>query len=416
VARSTVGEFVDQIERRSSLLSLTGYRLEDGKIVALYEFKHLTFQEYLTAVAQVEGYSGDGDDAVSLAAALAPYLEDTVWREIIPLAAVLAGRKAGDLVARMIEAVESEITTAGLRKLPTGSQTSHVLVQCLTDEVLITPALYSRAIYAIAGANVWGPLDMTPTRELLHTKYGQLLRRTVTEGYMLGSDHTLRLGSLFGLVALHDLVESSLPRPEWPRFITDNLASRDVFREAQGAMLVMQMAFQDPATLHRATGDEREEATIQELFLQVGDALVDLLESPDVPVHYAACWAFAWLGRNDRWDPARRPVVLRHLLRLWRNSTCEFVQSWAAWALAELPILDRSERPLGEPPEGIEQFLKDQWAHPREVHPREDRRPAALIAGLYFGTPWSVGEIRALIDDSDLSGIPFSAIRERTAA
>ena len=36
------------------MLSLTGHEIEAGRTVPLYEFKHLTFQEYLTALAVVD--------------------------------------------------------------------------------------------------------------------------------------------------------------------------------------------------------------------------------------------------------------------------------------------------------------------------------------------------------------------------
>ncbi len=35
---------------------VSGYDLEDGSLVPMYEFRHLTFQEYLTARAIVDGY------------------------------------------------------------------------------------------------------------------------------------------------------------------------------------------------------------------------------------------------------------------------------------------------------------------------------------------------------------------------
>jgi predicted NACHT family NTPase len=62
--RNSVAEFIKRIEYRSSLLMLSGYDVEDGTLVPMYEFRHLTFQEYLTARAIVEGYytgRKDGD-------------------------------------------------------------------------------------------------------------------------------------------------------------------------------------------------------------------------------------------------------------------------------------------------------------------------------------------------------------------
>ena len=53
----SVNEFIKRVESRSSLLIMSGHRkLENGHIVQVYEFLHLSFQEYLTAKAIVKGY------------------------------------------------------------------------------------------------------------------------------------------------------------------------------------------------------------------------------------------------------------------------------------------------------------------------------------------------------------------------
>ena len=65
-SRISVSEFVSRVEDRSSLLSLSGHTLEDGQLRATYEFKHLTFQEYLAALAAAQGYYPNHEDGERL--------------------------------------------------------------------------------------------------------------------------------------------------------------------------------------------------------------------------------------------------------------------------------------------------------------------------------------------------------------
>jgi predicted NACHT family NTPase len=52
-ARIKVTDIIERIESRSSLIMLAGHDIVDGTLTEFYEFRHLTFQEYLTAKAIV---------------------------------------------------------------------------------------------------------------------------------------------------------------------------------------------------------------------------------------------------------------------------------------------------------------------------------------------------------------------------
>ena len=59
-AKVGVSEFIERVELRSSILMLSGHEIEDGTLYSMYEFRHLTFQEYLAAKAVVDGYYPNG--------------------------------------------------------------------------------------------------------------------------------------------------------------------------------------------------------------------------------------------------------------------------------------------------------------------------------------------------------------------
>ena len=80
-AKVSVGELVKRIEDRSILLIQSGQMVKDGVLRPVYEFKHLTFQEYLAAVALTHGYFKDADDAGELDELVEPHLAETAWKE-----------------------------------------------------------------------------------------------------------------------------------------------------------------------------------------------------------------------------------------------------------------------------------------------------------------------------------------------
>ena len=81
-AQIPVSEFVRRIEDRSSVLSLTGHDIEAGRTVSVYEFKHLTFQEYLTALAVVDRNLPPELAERSIVDILEPHVLDESWRKI----------------------------------------------------------------------------------------------------------------------------------------------------------------------------------------------------------------------------------------------------------------------------------------------------------------------------------------------
>lgn len=106
-AKDTPYNFLKRVELRSSLLVEAGHQLEGGRTVPFYQFRHLTFQEYLAAAAISDGnYSGYRKGAT----VLAPLAEHTLtdeWKEVIPMVAVLAGKQADPLISFLSEKSEA---------------------------------------------------------------------------------------------------------------------------------------------------------------------------------------------------------------------------------------------------------------------------------------------------------------------
>jgi hypothetical protein len=119
-------------------------RRADGQLVEFFEVRHLTFQEFLTARAMVEGWHPNRKDKDTLASVLEPHFEEERWREVIPLAAVLGGKETEALIQRLTSRVKKSDTLTS----PSGRTSSLHLVlgNCLADEAAARPETIRAAI------------------------------------------------------------------------------------------------------------------------------------------------------------------------------------------------------------------------------------------------------------------------------
>ena len=106
-AKDSPHEFLKRVELRSSLMLEGGHTSESGSTVPFYQFRHLTFQEYLSAVAAVEGHTLSNKRG-SLLSAFAENLVSDEWKEVIPMAAVLARTQAEPLLEALVALAELE--------------------------------------------------------------------------------------------------------------------------------------------------------------------------------------------------------------------------------------------------------------------------------------------------------------------
>lgn len=160
-AKDSPHEFLKRVELRSSLLLEAGYQVELGKTVPFYQFRHLTFQEYLTAITIAEGNYENYNQDNTVVTPLKKYLAAEEWKEVIPMVAVLAKKQAEPLIAALVDngndllekvksgnkaAISSSIGLMS-EKLP-GSISR--IVQCLVEEAEASPKTLASALHLIA--------------------------------------------------------------------------------------------------------------------------------------------------------------------------------------------------------------------------------------------------------------------------
>jgi hypothetical protein len=158
-AKDTARSFLKRVELRSSLLVEAGHVLERTTMVPFYQFRHLTFQEYLAAVAATDGFYSGYDSSSTALTPLESFLDADEWKEVIPMAAVLAKSQAANILKPLVESSEQlrkeflrlgSIPSEGdplSRNLPPPVSR---LVRCLIEEAELPQDLLDRVLDVVA--------------------------------------------------------------------------------------------------------------------------------------------------------------------------------------------------------------------------------------------------------------------------
>jgi hypothetical protein len=388
-ARLSVPEFIQRVEFRSSLLILSGHEIEQGTLYPMYEFRHLTFQEYLAAKAVVEGYYPDRKDGDDLLTVLEPHLADEHWKEVVPIAAVLAGRKVQPLIRHLIDLC---------KKSPSSSHdyseafSAMLLSQCILDEIQIAPDLLEEGLEWIARRRG----DIPGLIRLLYRgRYGEILLNVVKDAYIRSNTDLIGLGSALSVNTLEQInwTESQDLTLQIVEKLTNLLSDGNAIQRAAGALAVMDIAF-----YHAGRFSKRSEtADVQKHLKALGDQLVPILYSDESHLHFAACWAFAWLGDTGVWSPEHKPDVLSRLLKIWRESQLPDIQHVSSWAISDLPLIDRESKPLLEPDPDLIDFVKKQFSLDEDDYRVHVKKRASLVMGFYWKAPWTDEELAQLV-------------------
>jgi hypothetical protein len=389
-ARISPQEFIERIEYRSSLLMQAGHERADGALEPVYEFRHLTFQEYLAARGYVEEQYPGRNAGQSLADVLELHFEDERWREVIPLAAVLAGRKAEDLMKRLTAAYELRSQEEDRRE---PRRSAALLLQCIRDEVQVTAPTLRAALLNLARwpINKGMYLNEEVVVEILQGKFGATLQEVVEPAYLEG-------GSGFEeYIATLAWLESHLFFRNKNRLMSEALAGTlrkeleagDRLNKISAALVCMKLAY--------ISGDklEPEESIVQGYFQSLSGGLIRMLDPRDLPCALAASLAFAWIGEHRLLAHPPEPQMLLPLYHLWCQLEVKGQARYPSRALASQRLLPRDS------------FSKDIWGDCESflhqmVSAEEDDswarfKLSALIVGWYRRGPWSDEELVAHI-------------------
>ena len=323
-------QFIHRIEDRSSLLMMTGQEVEDGRLVDFFEFRHLTFQEFLTASAMAKGWHPGRKEEDTLVSVLEPYFGKSGWNEVVPLAAVLGGKETEGLIRRLTE----EVSQFG--KIGRESLIIQILLNCLADEAAARPETVRAAFHELVlrGMSLY---YLSGVQVLLQGRYSADFREEAINsclkpppGFLL-SDTLMTLLKIVWLQTIG--IESIRSNESTAENFANMLESSIVLCRIEGALGISELCWR--AWKKIGEGDLLKLNTCKVSLQRAGSVLSAMVFSDQVEEHCAALLAFEMLIPSRIWLPAKH--IIERLFKLWRESSDASIQGLALRVLASYP-------------------------------------------------------------------------------
>jgi hypothetical protein len=388
--QGSVESFINRVEDRSSLLMMTGLDVEDGRLVEFFEFRHLTFQEFLTARAMVEGWHPERRDSDTLVTVLEPHFEKEEWREVIPLAAALGGKATEALVNRLTELISATGENASI-DTKKHLLLAHALGNCLADEAAARPETIRAAMRELIRVEIFSS-EAPFIATLARGRYGTTMREEAMND-LLGRTQdfyrpawALRYSVWWQTVEIEN--QKGYERAA-NRFL-ELLTSRDILERCEGAL-----GF---APLCEILGSSISLKASTDVLQRIGLALLPLLFSDSTTENFSAMWGLNRIGFWEMWNPPSEPDVLGRLFNLWNHADNPDIRTMSPVTITSQRLVVRTGKGHCSTiqPEEFESFIQN-YSELTDL----TEKPAALVIAYYMRTPWSDAElaehVRALL-------------------
>jgi predicted MPP superfamily phosphohydrolase len=137
-----VDQFIDHVEGRSELLVMRGYsKLDEDneEPEKVYEFSHLTIQEYMAAFAIERGYYPDAKKVIGISGCLKNVFEENYMREVILLTSILTDwRGAEDIANELLKKLLHIRERRHIDRQERINYITNLLMQMIADEAQLT--------------------------------------------------------------------------------------------------------------------------------------------------------------------------------------------------------------------------------------------------------------------------------------
>lgn len=292
------------LERRTGILIEAGEVRHKGRPMPVFEFRHLTFQEYLAALALVDGRFPNRDKSKSLAEQIAPLAghteesgRETVvkenWREVLRLCVACCGDDDVDDVLRAIlKPLEGETPDQ------TARPRAILAVLCLADEPNVSDETAQEVLWMFAQQlrEEDGSIFRTPANaianEIAASEWNKMLRLALLEEFSKREPRK-RVGPAGLCSEINRILapDEDEKRQQWLEEQVTKLNSGSDLETIEAALIFVTMAF------NRKT----------QLFPGMAEGLLLMLDK-NGPSAHAGAWALSWLARNIIWQPTYKDI------------------------------------------------------------------------------------------------------------
>jgi hypothetical protein len=289
-------EFLKILKHRTSILVEVGTVKHNGLLVPVYEFRHLTFQEYLASLALLSGDFPGHDKTKRLAERVAPlageieevkgeFVVSENWREALRLC--IASCNVDD-VDEAIEAILTPLATEDAEK--TTRPRAVLATLCLADEPNVSEEVGSQVLQMFVQQVVENDgIEHVKTSlnsaamEIARSVWAIKLQRKLAKAFCQDrSKVSYRCGNLCGMMGKEIIFALPKPTDEINKLI-EQLGCADKIEVTVNTLIIMNIA------LNRYFPKKL-------VFLAL-DKLV-LLLNQSAAIVSAVAWAMGWLAVN----------------------------------------------------------------------------------------------------------------------
>lgn len=320
-------EFLVLLERRTGLLMQSGFVKHNGLTVPVYEFRHLTLQEYLAGIAIVQGhYRGRGRasnqvDIIRPLAGKVSEVKDAAddvlvdgaedfknWRE--PLRLCIAASN-DDEVDDSILAILRALPGEGRQPIRARAVLAAL---CLADEPNVSDdvveEIFLTYVDVITGDHSTGDLIglLTDTAlSVARSRWGTEFSEALLDGFFASKEsYRYGCGGMYSLVQEELLLDV---KGEKIHEFFERLKSMSTFTEREvvrHALHIAEIAFSQSLHIPRVRA--------------LASSFISRF-STDRAVNFAISWALGWMRSNSKWRPSEKNVD--SIVAVLKTTHCE---------------------------------------------------------------------------------------------